>query len=212
MNPKIAVVGAGSIGLYYGGLLAASGCDVHFLLRSDYDEVRKHGIRIVSRETPVEVPVVQSYRDTASIGPCDLVIIALKTTSNGVLTNLVPPLLGPQTTLLTLQNGLGNEALLARLFPGQDIRELINQFAARRNQTLEVLLDYVLNTPPDGLCSSECVRQCLDLIRRNRKAFLGQHDRRRNQKKTRCCQIASGHGRRRDRIFIEVCGVDKFGS
>jgi len=55
------------------------------------------------------------------IGAADLVIIALKSTANDQFARLLPPLVGPATAVLTLQNGLGNEEQLARLFPGEQI-------------------------------------------------------------------------------------------
>jgi 2-dehydropantoate 2-reductase len=113
---RIAVVGAGAIGLYYGGKLAQFGRDVHFLLRSDYESVRRRGLRIRSREEKIHVPKVRAYRSTGEIGPCDLVIVAVKTTSNPDLPPLILPLLGEKTMILTFQNGLGNEEFLARHF------------------------------------------------------------------------------------------------
>jgi 2-dehydropantoate 2-reductase len=113
---RIAIVGAGAIGLYYGGKLARFGRDVHFLLRSDYDPVRKHGLRIRSKGENIHVPNVCAYRSTREIGPSDLVLVAVKTTTNGDLPPLIAPLLGEKTMILTLQNGLGNEEFLARHF------------------------------------------------------------------------------------------------
>ncbi|HEV7866708.1 MAG TPA: 2-dehydropantoate 2-reductase [Chthoniobacteraceae bacterium] len=110
---KIAVVGSGAVGSYYGGMLAHSGCDVHFLLRSDLEAVREHGMTIHTGGETVALAHVQAYGSTTGIGPCDLVIIALKATANAALDDLLPPLLGPETALLTLQNGLGNEEYLA---------------------------------------------------------------------------------------------------
>ncbi|MEO8439056.1 MAG: 2-dehydropantoate 2-reductase [Spartobacteria bacterium] len=120
-NLRIAVVGAGAIGLYYGGKLAHFGRDVHFLLRSDYEAVRKRGLRIKSRTENIHVAKVNAYRATAEIGPCDLVIVAIKTTSNAELPPLIAPLLGEQTLILTLQNGLGNEEFLADHFGAERI-------------------------------------------------------------------------------------------
>ncbi|HSI82711.1 MAG TPA: 2-dehydropantoate 2-reductase [Candidatus Methylacidiphilales bacterium] len=116
---KIAVVGSGAIGLYYGARLAMAGEDVHFLMRSDYEEAARHGIRVRSggKEDLLEKPHI--YRSAKEIGPCDWVIIGLKSTSNAALRELIPPLLQRTTSLLTLQNGLGNEELLASQF-GQD--------------------------------------------------------------------------------------------
>ncbi len=118
---KIAILGSGSIGLYYGAKLAAAGEDVHFLLRSGYDEATTHGIRIFGADGDLHLHPVQAHRDTASIGACDLVLVALKTTQNAILQNLIPPLLGPQTILLTLQNGLGSDEALAARFGAERV-------------------------------------------------------------------------------------------
>jgi 2-dehydropantoate 2-reductase len=115
-NYRIAVVGAGAIGSYYGGKLAHLGRDVHFLLRSDYETIRRRGLRIVSKGENIHVPNVRAYRATAAMGLCDLVIVAVKTTSNPDLPSLIGPLLGEKTMILTLQNGLGNEEFLAGHF------------------------------------------------------------------------------------------------
>lgn len=113
---KIAVLGSGSIGLYYGAKLAAAGEQVHFLLRSGHDEAARDGIRVFSPDGDLHLHPVRAHRDTESIGPCDLVLVSLKTTQNDVLGNLVAPLLGPNTMLLTLQNGLGSDEALATEF------------------------------------------------------------------------------------------------
>lgn len=110
---KIAIVGAGAVGCYYGGMLARAGEDVHFLMRSDLGHVREHGLTIHTRGEALHLPKVQASASTEEIGPCDFVIIALKATGNLALEKLVPPLLGPETALLTLQNGLGNDEFLA---------------------------------------------------------------------------------------------------
>ena len=115
-NFRIAVVGAGAIGCYYGGKLANFGRDVHFLLRSDLREVRRSGIRIRSRSGDIHVAKVNCYATTEEIGACDLVLIAVKTTANADLLQLIPPLLHETTMLLTVQNGLGNEEFLAEHF------------------------------------------------------------------------------------------------
>ncbi|HEY5741256.1 MAG TPA: 2-dehydropantoate 2-reductase N-terminal domain-containing protein, partial [Terrimicrobiaceae bacterium] len=76
---KVAVVGSGSIGLYYGGKLAARGADVQFLMRSGFDEAAKHGISLYEANAEnVHLPHPQIFRDVCEIGPCDLVIVALK--------------------------------------------------------------------------------------------------------------------------------------
>jgi 2-dehydropantoate 2-reductase len=116
MNRRIAVVGSGAIGSYYGAKLAHGGSDVHFLMRGDLSEVRQKGLYVRSKGENFRVARANFYRSTKEIGPCDLVLIAVKTTSNTDLVDLIPPLLHERTMLLTLQNGLGNEEFLAEHF------------------------------------------------------------------------------------------------
>jgi 2-dehydropantoate 2-reductase len=113
---KIAVVGTGAIGSYYGGKLAYQGCDVHFLVRSGLAKIKRSGIRIRGKKENFHIARAKAYKTADAIGPCDLVLIALKATNNEALLRLIPPLLHPQTILLTLQNGLGNEDFLAQHF------------------------------------------------------------------------------------------------
>lgn len=120
-SPRIAIIGSGAVGCYYGGRLAQHGHDVRFLLRSDYDAIRQHGLRVKSCNGDFDLPQVNCHRTTAEIGPCDLVIIALKTTANAVLPDLLPPLLKPDTLILTLQNGLGSDDFLARRFGAERV-------------------------------------------------------------------------------------------
>lgn len=114
--PRIAVVGSGAVGCYYGGRLAQHGHGVHFLLRSDYDAVKSGGLHVRSCDGDFDLPQVNCHRSTGEIGVCDLVIVAMKTTANAALPGLLPPLLGPDTMILTLQNGLGSDDFLAECF------------------------------------------------------------------------------------------------
>lgn len=109
---RIAVVGSGAVGSYYGGMLAHMGHDVHFLMRADLAAVRAHGLTIRTGGRSIAVPA-QAHATTEEIGPCDLVIVALKATVNADLDELIPPLLHERTGIVTLQNGLGNEEFLA---------------------------------------------------------------------------------------------------
>jgi 2-dehydropantoate 2-reductase len=113
---KIAVIGCGAVGSFYGAKLARAGHEVHFLLRSDYAAVRRQGVLIRSPEGDFHVQP-QCAQRPEEVGPADLVLIGLKTTANEAFAKLLPPLVGSGTALLTLQNGLGNEDALARLFP-----------------------------------------------------------------------------------------------
>ena len=112
---KIAVVGCGAVGSYYGAKLGHSGQDMHFLLRSDYDVVRREGVLIRCSEGDFRYQP-KCARTPEEIGTSDLVLIGLKTTVNDQFQKLLKPLVGPATAILTLQNGLGNETQLAALF------------------------------------------------------------------------------------------------
>jgi 2-dehydropantoate 2-reductase len=120
-NFRIAVVGSGAIGCYYGAKLAQFGRDLHFLMRGDLEVVRKRGIRIRGKGENIHVPKVQAHASTEEIGACDLVIVAVKATSNAALPALIAPLLGQGTMVLTLQNGLGSEEFLAEHFGSERI-------------------------------------------------------------------------------------------
>ena len=117
---RIAVVGCGAVGGFYGAKLARAGHEAHFLLRSDYHVVQRQGVRVQSPEGDFQVKPRCAGRPE-EIGPADLVLIGLKTTANDQFRRLLPPLVGPETAVLTLQNGLGNEEQLARLFPAGQI-------------------------------------------------------------------------------------------
>lgn len=117
---KIAIVGAGALGSYYGAKLCRDGNETHFLLRSDFEHVRRHGVEVKGVDEGFHARP-RCARMPEEIGICDLVIIGLKTTANGEFQKLLPPLVGSHTAVLTLQNGLGNEEALAQLFPVEQI-------------------------------------------------------------------------------------------
>src|SRR5260221_12306268 len=105
---KVAVVGCGAVGSFYGAKLAQAGADVHFLLRSDYETVRRSGVSVRSPQGDFRVRP-KCARTPEEIGPSDLVLIGLKTTVNSEFPRLLPPLVHHSTAVVTLQNGLGNE-------------------------------------------------------------------------------------------------------
>ena len=67
-NPRLAVIGAGAVGGYYGSRLAQAGLDVHFLLRSDLEAVRAHGLHIRSVKGDFHLPAPHIYATTTEIG------------------------------------------------------------------------------------------------------------------------------------------------
>lgn len=121
LGGRIAIVGAGAIGLYYGARLAARGENVAFLVRSDYDAIRADGIRVESVDGDLSLADARVFREAAEIGPVDWILVTWKATANGHFEDVLGPLVGDDTRILTLQNGLGNVERLAELFPRSPI-------------------------------------------------------------------------------------------
>ncbi len=111
----IALVGTGAVGGYYGGLLQRAGFEVHFLLHTDFKQVRENGLVIESPNGNFNLPNVNAYANPADMPRCDLVIVALKTTANQYLPVILPHLIKEEGMVLTLQNGLGSEEEIANI-------------------------------------------------------------------------------------------------
>ena len=118
---RVGVIGAGALGLYYGALLQRGGHDVHFLMRRDFQAVSSKGLEVISPQGDFHLADVRAYQNSREIGPVDLVLVGLKACANDQLVELTRPLVASETTILTLQNGLGNEEVLATAFDRQQI-------------------------------------------------------------------------------------------
>jgi 2-dehydropantoate 2-reductase len=117
-NPVIAIIGAGAVGGYYGARLAHAGYQVHFHMRSDASHVRQSGIKIQSKDGDFSLPPdrIRAHEHPATMPKADLIVVTLKTTANNQLPELLQPIVKDDSAILTLQNGLGNEELLAENF------------------------------------------------------------------------------------------------
>jgi 2-dehydropantoate 2-reductase len=115
---KYAVIGTGAIGGYYGGKLAHAGNDVHFLFHSDYTHVKEHGFRVDSIGGDFIVPGTNAYGAAADMPKCDVVLVGLKTTNNGILKDILQHIVHKDSIVILIQNGLGVEDDLARDMPG----------------------------------------------------------------------------------------------
>ncbi len=120
-EPTYAVIGSGAVGAYYGGCLQRLGREVHYLCRSDYEHVSQHGWRIDSYKGNFVLPQAQVYRDVKDMPACDVVIVALKTTSNHLLPKLLPPMMHDNTVVLMLQNGLGIEQQVGEIVGHENV-------------------------------------------------------------------------------------------
>jgi 2-dehydropantoate 2-reductase len=114
-NPHVAIVGSGALGLYYGAKLAHSGVPVSFLARRDLVHLQQKGLQIRCTEGDFHLKEIKAYAEPKQIGLVDLVIVAIKTTANDSLGKLLLPLVGPDTAVCTLQNGLGNEEMIGSI-------------------------------------------------------------------------------------------------
>jgi len=104
---RYAVIGTGAVGGFYGARLARAGAEVHFLLHSDYQHVRENGLKVESPEGDFRLPEVNAYGSAADMPAVDVVIVAIKSTHNHLLPELLPTPAGDGGVVLMLQNGLG---------------------------------------------------------------------------------------------------------
>jgi 2-dehydropantoate 2-reductase len=114
---RYAVIGTGAIGGYYGCKLARSGQEVHFLLHSDYEYVRANGMQVDSCDGAFTLPSVNAYRSTKVMPEVDVVLVCLKSTRNHLLKELLTPLVHDGVLVVMIQNGIGIEEDVERLFP-----------------------------------------------------------------------------------------------
>ena len=116
MNKRTyAILGTGALGGFYGAKLQKSGLEVHYLLKSDYQQVSEQGLIIESKDGDFTLSQVNAYNNVDKMPQCDVVIVSLKTTQNQLLPDLLPPIVKDDGVVLVLQNGLGIEAEIAEI-------------------------------------------------------------------------------------------------
>jgi len=120
MLRKYGIIGTGAIGGFFAVKLHQAGFDVHCLLQSDYSQVQEGGLRLISDEGGITQPV-HVYHDIHDMPPCDVVLVALKTTANSMLERSLGHLLKSTTKIVVLQNGIGMEEELARFIEPERI-------------------------------------------------------------------------------------------
>lgn len=104
---RFAIVGSGAVGGYFGAKLARSGQDVTFIARGAHlGAMRAHGLQIRSSQLGDFVVNAPAHEDSAQVGPVDVVLFTVKAYDNPAALKLLPPLLGPRSVVLTLQNGV----------------------------------------------------------------------------------------------------------
>jgi 2-dehydropantoate 2-reductase len=115
---KIAVMGSGGLGGFFGGRLAHAGCDVSFIARgAQLAAMREHGLTIENEpQGDIRLPKVRVTGDPSTLGPVDLVILSVKLWDTEAAARSIRPLLGPHTGVLSLQNGVIKDDILRREF------------------------------------------------------------------------------------------------
>lgn len=104
---KIAILGAGGLGGYFGGLLAQAGHTVTFIARGAHLEaIRERGLQVHSVHGDFTISPARATNNPNEIGPVDLALFAVKTYQIDEAARLLPPLVGRETTVLTAQNGV----------------------------------------------------------------------------------------------------------
>ncbi|MBI2351662.1 MAG: 2-dehydropantoate 2-reductase [Deltaproteobacteria bacterium] len=113
---RIAVMGAGAVGGYFGAKLAASGCKVAFIARGEHlKAMRRDGLRIKSPQGDLHIRALFAS-DPAEAGPVDLVLLCVKSYSTEESARKLGPLLQDKTVILSLQNGVDNPDKIAKLW------------------------------------------------------------------------------------------------
>lgn len=127
---KIAVMGTGALGGYFGGRLAEAGEDVTFIARgAQLAALRQSGLSIQSPRGNLKLPV-RATDDAKSIGPVDVVLFTVKLWSTEEAGSALAPLIGPDTAVLSLQNGVEANEVLARLVGREHLMGAVCYIAA----------------------------------------------------------------------------------
>ena len=113
---KIAVMGTGGTGGYYGGLLATHGHEVSFIARGAHLEaIRQSGLQVTSVHGDFVVRPAIATDDPAQLGQMDLVLLCTKTYDTELAAQAIRPAIGPQTAILSLQNGIDAAERIGRI-------------------------------------------------------------------------------------------------
>jgi 2-dehydropantoate 2-reductase len=119
---RIAIFGSGSVGGYFGGRLAQAGEDVVFIARGEHlKAMLKSGLRVDSVNGNFVVEPVQATDDPSAIGTVELVIVGVKAWQVPEAAEAMRPIIGPETVVLPLQNGLEAPEKLAEAIGGQHV-------------------------------------------------------------------------------------------
>ena len=154
---KIVVMGSGGVGGYFGARLAASGADVTFIARGEHlKAMQRDGLKVLSANGDLTVKPVTVTDDIPSIGHADLVMIAVKLWSTEDVARSIAPLMGPNSTVVSWQNGVVAEDILIKQYGKERVIGGVSNIAAlidapgvvRHNGTMARLIFAELDGKP----------------------------------------------------------------
>jgi 2-dehydropantoate 2-reductase len=114
---RIAIMGSGGVGGYFGARLQQGGADVAFIARGAHlAAMRANGLTIESAHEPIRLPKVDATDDPKDIGPVDIVLFAVKLWDTESAAHSLKPIVGPDTGIISLQNGVQKDDVLRGIF------------------------------------------------------------------------------------------------
>jgi 2-dehydropantoate 2-reductase len=163
-------MGAGAVGSYLGSRLATAQADVHFVARGAHlAALRDKGLTLITPDGVTTAPVSAS-NDPASIGPVDIVLFCVKSYDTEDAVAQLPPLVGPQTVVISIQNGIENEAKIAAGIGAEHVLGAATYILAAiespgvvRSGSARILLGELHQGPP-----SERARAIVELLKAGR--------------------------------------------
>jgi 2-dehydropantoate 2-reductase len=177
MSLSYAVIGTGAIGGFYGGKLALKSDNIHFLLHSDYEFVKKNGFTVESINGNFHHSNLNIYKEAYAMPKCDVVLVGLKTTNNGILDTILPHITHSKSTVILIQNGWGMEEDLAQRFPQLSIAGALAFICSQKTEPgLIRHLDYgKLNIGPYNHQQPDILNQvCQDFVNAGIETHLFQ--------------------------------------
>ncbi len=120
---KIAIFGAGAMGSIYAGLFVEAGHEVHAvdIWQAHVEAINRDGLRIEGASGDRVVTGIRATGDGSTVGACDLYVLATKAAGVGPAAEVIAPLMGAESVVLTIQNGLGAGERIARFLPAERI-------------------------------------------------------------------------------------------
>lgn len=129
---KFAMLGAGGLGGYFGARLVQAGHDVAFIARGAHlAAMRANGLRIVSENGDAHIAPVVATDDPKTVGPVDCVIVAVKLWDLEAAAESAKPLIGARTAVVSFQNGVEKDDVLARIVGPEHVVGGVGYIAAK---------------------------------------------------------------------------------